>query len=136
MITSLSQFITFRARPQERRMCRRQLGRSAAADSNIDLVQIQRLLLQTEEDLREASLRPQRNKCGTTTQTDTCVLDSWVRATGPLAVRTPRYRSGLGVGVALSPRPATNCKACRYAEAALCSHCSPTAHNLRPERHT
>ena len=66
----------FRARPQKRRMCKCELGRSASAGRNIDLVQIQRLLLQTDEDLREASLRPQRNKCGTTTQRNTCVLGS------------------------------------------------------------
>lgn len=69
MITSLSRFITFHPRPQKRRKCARELGRSAPAGRNIDLVQIQRLLLQTDEDLREASLRPPRNKCGTITQT-------------------------------------------------------------------
>jgi hypothetical protein len=58
MITSLSRFITFRAGPQKRRKCARELSRSAHAGPNIDLVQIQRLLLQTDEDLREASLRP------------------------------------------------------------------------------
>jgi hypothetical protein len=45
----------------------RELCRCASAGSNIDLVQIQRLLVQTDEDLREASLSPLGNKCGTVT---------------------------------------------------------------------
>jgi hypothetical protein len=45
----------------------RDLCRYASAGSNIDLVQIQRLLVQTDEDLREASLSPPGNKCGTIT---------------------------------------------------------------------
>jgi hypothetical protein len=53
-ITSLSRFITFYGRPQKRRKGARELGRSAPAGRNIDLVEIQRLLLQTDEDLPEA----------------------------------------------------------------------------------
>ena len=63
-ITSLSRFITCHARAQERRKCARDLCRCASATRNIDLVQIQRLLVQTDEDLREASLGPPGNKCG------------------------------------------------------------------------
>jgi len=67
MITSLSRFITWRMCAQERRKCARDLCRCASAGRYIDLVQIQRLLVQTDGDLREASLGPARNKCGTIT---------------------------------------------------------------------
>jgi len=52
---------------QERRKCARDLCRCASAGRYIDLVQIQRLLVQTDGDLREASPGPARNKCGTIT---------------------------------------------------------------------
>jgi hypothetical protein len=67
MITSLSRFITWRTCAQERRKCSRDLCRCASVGRYIDLVQIQRLLVQTDGDLREASLGSPRNKCGTIT---------------------------------------------------------------------